>query len=200
MGKPDKIQRRTVDRSFLSSKKGFTVLLHHPTDLFGISSSDHRNAGQPAKNNEAATQSKVTKANDKVSETNVLRSHSYNVEFLGANENVQIVADKELSFYTNYFIGNDRSKWVSHARAFQAVVYQNIYPNIDVRYYSENGRLKYDLIVRPGGDVSRIALQYTGADKLSIRNRELIVKTSVGEVKELYPYSFQFDNVKGRRS
>ena len=67
-----------------------------------------------------------------------------------ANENAQIVPDKELAFYANYFIGNDPSKWATHARVFQALLYKNIYPNIDVRYYSENGRLKYDLIVRSG--------------------------------------------------
>ena len=180
--------------AFFLQKKGFTVLLHHPADLERLMGSNHTDAAGGSKNKGARDESKVNTGGSQV-----LRSHSYTVDFLGANENASIVPDKELAFYTNYFIGNDPSKWVSHARVFQALVYKNIYPNIDVRYYSENGRLKYDLIVHPGGDVNRIALQYTGADKLSLRNKDLIVKTSVGEVKELYPYSFQFDNVKGRK-
>ena len=84
-------------------------------------------------------------------------------------------------------------------KIFQAVLYKDIYPNIDIRYYSESGQLKYDLIVKPGGDPSKIALKYKGADKLFLRNNDLIVKTSIGEVKELYPYSFQTDNIKGRK-
>jgi len=184
--------------AFFLQKKGFTVLLHHPNDLAELIGHSHVN-GQ-SQNRGARDESKVTiSGGNPDHDSKVLRSHSYRVEFLGANESAQIIPDKEQSYYSNYFIGNDPNKWVGHARVFQALLYRNIYPNIDVRYYSENGRLKYDLIIHPGGDVNKIALQYTGADKLSIRNKDLIVKTSVGEVKEMYPYSFQFDNVKGRK-
>jgi gliding motility-associated-like protein len=181
--------------AFFLQKKGFTVLLHHPTDLIRIRRGDHTHEVKTANNKGARDESKVNTSLD----ADILRSHSYQVEFLGANENAQITPDKELPFFTNYFIGNDPSKWATHARVFQALLYRDIYPNIDVRYYSENGRLKYDLIVRPGGDVNKIALRYKGADKLTIRNNELIVKTSVGDAKELYPYSFQFDNMKGKK-
>ncbi len=106
---------------------------------------------------------------------------------------------KAVESYNNYFIGNDPFKWVSNARIFNAILFKNIYPNIDLRYYSENYQLKYDIIVHPGGDPSKIVLAYTGVDKISLKNNDLILKTSVGEVKELYPYSYQSDNVKGRK-
>ena len=183
--------------AFFLQQKGFTVLLHNPGDLARIRGGDHTNKAEPG-GKYPGNGSKVARSSSTSLEKEILRSHSYQVEFVGANENVQIVPDKEVAFYANYLIGNDPSKWTTHARVFQALLYKDIYPNIDVRYYSENGRLKYDLIVRPGGDVSKIALRYKGADKLTIRNNELIVKTSVGEVKELYPYSFQFDNMKGK--
>ena len=35
---------------------------------------------------------------------------------------------------------------------FQGVTYKNIYPGIDLRYYTDNGNLKYDLIIHPGAD------------------------------------------------
>lgn len=184
--------------AFFLQKQGFTVLLHHPTDLTRVRGGDHTTGEE--KNKGGRFESKVVKPLDNPGiQAGTLRSHSYQVEFLGANENAEIVPDRELPFYTNYFIGNDPAKWTSHARVFQALLYKDIYPNIDVRYYSENGRLKYDLIVRAGGDVNKIAMRYRGVDKLSIKNNELIVKTSVGDVKELYPYSFQFDNMKGKK-
>ena len=183
---------------FFLQKKGFTVLLHHPNDLADLIG--HSHAKGQSQNRGARDESKVSvPGGNPDHDSKVLRSHSYTVEFLGANESAPIIPDKEQTYYENYFIGNDPKKWASHARVFQALLYKNIYPNIDVRYYSENGRLKYDLIIHPGGDVNKIALRYTGADKLSIRNKDLIVKTSVGEVKEMYPYSFQFDNIKGRK-
>ena len=130
--------------AFFLQKKGFTVLLHHPSDLDRMLNNDHRSAGSGSQNKGARDESKVNTGG-----ADILRSHAYRVDFIGANENATIVPDKETAFYTNYFIGNDPSKWVTHARVFQALVYKNIYPNIDLRYYSENGRLKYDLIVHP---------------------------------------------------
>ena len=53
------------------------------------------------------------------------------------------------------------------------------------------GRLKYDIIVYPGGDISRISMKYTGHEKLNVKNGELVIQTSVGEVKELAPFSYQ---------
>ena len=45
---------------------------------------------------------------------------------------------------------------------------KNVYPNVDVRYYSNAGAVQYDLIgAKPGADISRIALKYDGADKWS---------------------------------
>ncbi|GAC1705724.1 MAG: hypothetical protein NVS9B7_12250 [Flavisolibacter sp.] len=68
-----------------------------------------------------------------------------------------------------------------------------MYPNIDVRYFSEKGILKYDLIVKPGGRVTDIALKYDGIDELRIKNKDLIIPTTVGNLKELAPYTYQYD-------
>ena len=54
--------------------------------------------------------------------------------------------------------------------------------------------MKYDIIVKPGADISRIAMRYAGADKLEITDRHLVIKTSVGDVQELEPVTYQFEN------
>ena len=59
------------------------------------------------------------------------------------------------------------------------------------------GMLKYDIIAKPGADISKIALKYEGVDKLQVKNKELVVSTSVGELKESYPYTYQSDG-KGK--
>src|SRR3979411_2677744 len=122
-----------------------------------------------------------TKENEKL----VLHSHAYNVDFVDANAVMEIIPDKPVSSYNNYFIGNDPAKWASGCKVYQAVTYKNVYPNIDLRYYIESGRLKYDLIVFPGGDVSSIQMKYSGLEKISVKNGELVLQTSVGEAKEL---------------
>ncbi|WP_240965917.1 PKD domain-containing protein [Pseudoflavitalea sp. G-6-1-2] len=128
-----------------------------------------------------------------------IRAHTYMVEFEGGNPNAEIVPDKLISDEANYFLGNDPSKWARNVGSYQGVTYKSIYPNIDVRYYSDYGNLKYDIIVHPGGDPRQIRMRYTGADKLSIRNQELLIKTSVGTVRERYPYAYQFDMANGKK-
>lgn len=182
---------------------GFTIVLHNQEELARLMRHQHGledNHGSAQRSGKAPKQKNEKNAQPGGPGENKfeLHSHAYRVQFLGGNENAQLAPDKVVNTYNNYIIGNDRSKWVKRAKIYQAVTYKNVYPNIDVRYYSESGTLKYDIIVHPGGDVSKVALRYEGADKLELKRNELIVKTSVGDVKELYPYTYQFDNIKGR--
>ena len=166
--------------AFFLQKTGFTVLQHNSSDLEKLINKIHGH-----RRNELVANR----------ESRVLHSHAYEVEFLGANENAEIIPDKVLPSVTNYFIGNDKNKWASDCKTYGGVTYKNVYPNIDVRYYADAAsHLKYDIIVHPGGDVNKIALQYKGADKLQVKNKELIINTSVGESKELYPYTYQVIN------
>lgn len=194
---------------FYLHQNGFTVVQHNTEDLLRFFQRQHGpvNDNSAAANNTARTAHYPGKDIDQTGGGGsspkypafTIRSHAYQVQFVGASATAEIVPDKVLPTYSNYFIGNDPSKWASQVKIFQAVLYKNVYPNIDVRYYSENGQLKYDLIVNPGGNVSNILMRYEGADKLLIKNKELIIKTSVGDVKELYPYSYQFDQMKGKQ-
>ncbi len=153
--------------NFYLEKKGFTVLLYDTADLAAIIEMGHVTP-KPA----------------------TLHSFAYKVNFLDAAGEIKSLPEKSLPTYNNYFLGNDPKKWASNCKIFQAITYKNVYPNIDVRYYSDGGSLKYDFLVYPGGNVSSIAMQYSGPE-LSIKNKQLVIKTSVGEVKELYPYTYQ---------
>src|SRR5690606_21714073 len=79
----------------------------------------------------------------------------------------------------------------SGCRMFQAVTYKNIYPNIDVRFYTDGGTFKYDFHVHPGGNPAKIILEYNGVDKINVKKGQLILSTSTGELRELEPYSYQ---------
>ena len=127
-----------------------------------------------------------------------VRAHAYRMHFTGASEDVQIVPEKQQESYNNYFIGNDPSKWASNCKIYKGVTYRNMYPGVDVRYYADKGTLKYDIVVNPGANAAAIEMRYEGADKLLVKNGQLYVKTSVGDVKELEPYSYQFDKVNGK--
>jgi gliding motility-associated-like protein len=161
--------------SFFLENQGFTVALHNVDDLKRLSEQMHGHNVKP----------------ENIGQPITVNSHAYKVKFLGGNSFNQNVPDKIQAYHNNYFLGNDQSKWAADCKIAQAVSYKNVYPNIDLRYYSDAGKMKYDIIVHPGGDVNNIAMQYAGIDKLEVKNKELLIKTSVGEIKELYPYSYQ---------
>ncbi|HEX8462466.1 MAG TPA: hypothetical protein VF623_13595, partial [Segetibacter sp.] len=174
-------------------EKGFRVLQSSPADLDKLADLLH-GVGHDEKPTTTAAKSAVVPVKGLPSKDAVtVHSHSYDVSFDNAATPV-ISGDKPLNTLNNYFIGNDSTKWKSNCRIFQAITYQNIYRGIDVRYYTSEGRLKYDIIVQPGADVSQIVMKYEGVDGLEVRNEQLIVKTSVGEMKEMAPYSFQVIN------
>lgn len=168
------------DGSFFIQKKGYTITQFHPEDVQQVT----------LRNQHMADVEEIKSGGNR----GRVRSHSYNVEFIGASEAV-IIPEKPIETVNNYFIGNDKSKWAEGCRIYQAITYKNIYPNIDLRYYVDGGtNLKYDFIVRPGGDVDRIAMKYTGAKSVDVRKRELVITTSLGKSKELQPYTYQVIN------
>jgi gliding motility-associated-like protein len=160
--------------SFFLEKNGFTVLLNDTNGLRTIHEIMH---GTP---DESKLKSNI-----------ILNSFAYNVTLLGASANAVTVPDKPIAYKNNYFIGNDESKWATDCSIYNAVTYKNIYPKIDLRYFSTADKLKYEFIVHPGGNPDMIAMRYDGGVKLSIKNKELIVGTPVGTVKELEPYTYQ---------
>ncbi len=167
--------------AFFLQKDGYKMLVHNQKDLEAISGHVHTDE----KSNRNTTEQMV-------------HSHAYEVKFLNSNPNPQIIAEKAIATYHNYFIGNDTSKWAGHCRLFQVITYKEMYPGVDVRYYTDNGFLKYDLIVHPGADASRIALQYDGLDNMSLKNNELVYKTNVGVLREGVPLTYQMQ-AKGKK-
>ncbi|MDX5320516.1 MAG: hypothetical protein LPK48_05610, partial [Bacteroidota bacterium] len=106
-----------------------------------------------------------------------IRFHAIKTQFLGANQ-VQPVGDFAYTFYRNYFIGNDRSKWASHVPVHQSVAYPKIYDGIDLYVYGEQNQLKYDWVIKAHADPKNIRVQYQGAEDLFLSDGKLFVRTS----------------------
>jgi gliding motility-associated-like protein len=173
---------------FFIEPQGFTVLMHNAGDLEALVEYMHPHGAAHTPNEQPVGSN---------GPQFLLRSHAYKVKFDGANQKAKAIPDKVLPSYNNYFIGSDQSKWAADCKIYQAITYQDMYPGVDVRYYSDaGGKLKYDIIVKPGADEEKISMIYDGADKLKIKNKELVISTSVGDVRELYPYTYEVVNGK----
>jgi hypothetical protein len=129
------------------------------------------------------------------SEKTKVKGHNYEVNFVGADLS-HFSKTKEQSEYYNYFLGNDKKKWASKVKAYENVTFNSIYKDIDLKLYSHDQNLKYDLIVKKGGDVNSIRLNYQYTDGIELVNSELVIKTSVGNVIEKEPFAYQIINGK----
>ncbi|ULQ58291.1 PKD domain-containing protein [Flavihumibacter rivuli] len=177
--------------AFFLSRNGFVVLQHNAEDLSRMASVAHGHAHDEREGNYSSRDEIRNKPGE--SGNIVLRSHAYAMSFDGMNPGVQVVGEKPQPTYNNYFLGDDPSKWASNCRIFNTVTYKNVYPNIDVRYFTDEGQVKYEFIVHPGGNPSSIVMQYDGVDKLYTKKGELVIATSVGDIREMPPYTYQSD-------
>ncbi len=125
------------------------------------------------------------------------RAHALKIDFPGASDEVRFAEGKHVSFYENYFLGNDPAKWQSQLYPAMEVEQKNVYPGIELRYYgTEQGELKYDYVLAPQADYTLIRRVYSGADQLFLKQGELHIVTSIGTVIEKRPKAFQLINGK----
>src|SRR5579863_466319 len=122
--------------------------------------------------------------------------------YLGANVAPRLEGLDLLEGKANYLIGNDPNNWQTDVPLFGRVIYQDLYPGIDMLHSSSARRLKSEFVVAPGADPSLIQIAYTGADIRVDEAGALIFTTPNGEVRESAPEIYQDaaggrDTVKG---
>jgi hypothetical protein len=119
------------------------------------------------------------------------------LDFEDANPDVRIVGRERTDAVVSYFKGRP-SEWKTGLATWSAVVYEDLWPGIDLVYGSEGGRLKYTFLVEPGADPGRIRLAYRGASSVRMTAAgRLSVATPAGSFEEEAPLSWQ-DGPDGR--
>ncbi len=136
-------------------------------------------------------------ASDSAPEPEIEReSFALKVAFAGANDSPEVVGEDRLPWNNNYFIGKDPAKWRTDVPNFAKIRLKEVYDGVDLVYYGNKNRIKYDFVVRPGEDPSKITLTYdlgeNAGNALSINSSgELVIKTPLGVIREQKPYCYQ---------
>ncbi len=105
-------------------------------------------------------------------------------KFVGANPNPEAVAEGQMEYKCNYFLGNDPTKWHTDVPNYEAITLKDIYPGIDLKYSGDNnGQAAYEFIAVPSADIAQIKVEYEGAEETSIdSDGRLILKTKWGDM------------------
>lgn len=124
-------------------------------------------------------------------ENEKLSHHSFKVNFVGANTNIQYAPSSKRKYYYNYITGSDSSSWFGKVGIFDEVNMNNVYDGIDMAVYGKGTDLKYDFRISPGADPSLIRFSYEGVTPALTAEGHLRIKTSVNEIQELAPFTYQ---------
>jgi len=112
-----------------------------------------------------------------------------------ANPAAKVTGVDELAGTSNYFIGNDPTKWRTNVPTYGKVKYEGIYSGIDLVYYGNQRQLEYDFIVAPGADPHRIQFDVRGAKRIRRdAHGELVLKMGEGEIRWHKPVVYQEKN------
>ncbi|MCK4970983.1 MAG: hypothetical protein KAS77_10655, partial [Thermoplasmata archaeon] len=106
------------------------------------------------------------------------------LEFDGASS-LGAIGKDPLPGVTNILKGQDPSAWRKGLLTYREVVYPDLYPGIDLVYRMAHGRVKYDLVLRPGSDLSEFRVLVSGHEAMDIDpSGDLVIGTAAGPLRD----------------
>ncbi|HTR39098.1 MAG TPA: SBBP repeat-containing protein [Bryobacteraceae bacterium] len=121
------------------------------------------------------------------------------MSFAGGNPSAPMAAEASQRSTSNYFVGNDPTKWRTAVPNYARVRYSGIYPGIDLVYYGREGTLEYDWIVAPGADPGKIRITFEGRPDLRIDGQgDLVIRQGGNEYRHKKPAIYQ--EIAGKRT
>lgn len=117
--------------------------------------------------------------------------------FVGGRDDVVPVAEARTATTVSFFSGG-RDTWLTRQATYRRLVYERVWPGIDVAFEGEASGLKQVFTVGPGADPAAIALAWRGARSLRADGAgRLVVGTAAGELVDAAPVAWQ--EIGGRR-
>jgi hypothetical protein len=120
------------------------------------------------------------------------------MELAGARPGHAVSGSNPTGATTNYFIGNDPSKWQTKVPTYASVRYGAVYPGVDLIYYGNQRRLEYDFIVAPHADPKQIKLHFSGAQGLRL-DKDGNLKLMAGDGEVVFQKPTVYQEKKGHR-
>ncbi len=111
----------------------------------------------------------------------------------------QLAGQSQLSSYHNYFLGNDTTRWRSRVPLYQEVRSTAGTQGVNVRYYVQQGTLRYDVLLSPGADPALLQFHVDGADRCTVDSKgDLVLSTVNGEIRQQQLLAYQTIGSKKR--
>ena len=114
------------------------------------------------------------------------------MQVAGAKAHASPQPEERLQSYSNYFIGNDPSKWIQGVPHFGRIRMAGVRKGVDVVFYGNQRQIEYDLEIAPNANTSDLRLRFDGAQSLTVdRDGDLLIHTPAGDLREHAPIAWQ---------
>jgi hypothetical protein len=176
---------------FLARGKGYTLFLTPSEAILALRQVRNGAEGKAKPHNEAIhSDHEHHKPVERIEE---IKQTVVRMKLLEAKSDPAVTGREELPGKLNYIIGDDPTKWYTNIPTYARVQYTDVYPDVDLIYYGNHGQLEYDVVVKPGGDPSRVRLAIEGIESLNITDvGDLeIGLIDIGKIIQKRPYAYQ---------
>jgi len=134
-------------------------------------------------------------ANDKSSIPSTTRNYHYNtftILFKGSKGFSGYEKINPFETKRNFIDARSSEKNVTNVSSYGEILLKHIYPDIDLRLYSqESGQMEFDWIIAPYADASIIKMKFEGHEKLAINNKgDLDIGLAMGSFHIHLPESY----------
>jgi gliding motility-associated-like protein len=120
--------------------------------------------------------------------------HYLYAEWMGAEETSVVSADEEQSYFYAYASGKNNTIKTS---VYKKITYRNLYPGIDAVYIFPDKKtgIKYSLIIHPGADISKVKLEYKGANSVhEDADGNIVISSELGTITDHPPVSYYMES------
>jgi uncharacterized repeat protein (TIGR01451 family) len=119
--------------------------------------------------------------------------HAITLRWVGSAGVPTFVPKDLLPGISNYFVGNDQSRWVSQVPHYSQLKETGVRSGVDVRYHSDaDGDLEYDLIVAPDTDLASFHLSIEGAEQVHLCDAGALCLEAGGvKLRQLAPQAYE---------
>ncbi|MBN2206522.1 MAG: SBBP repeat-containing protein [Candidatus Aminicenantes bacterium] len=125
------------------------------------------------------------------------RAETSRVRFAGARSDAKVSAADPADYRVNFFYGSGPDAWMTDIPTATAIVYEGLYPGVDLKVYGVERQVEYDWIVRAGADPAAIAVEIEGGRARINADGDLVVAGASDKLVHRAPVAFQ--DIDGRR-
>ena len=169
---------------YMARGNGYTAFLTANETVFAMHTGSRANSAAAKKYPGTVSKTRETAGKD--------ANAAIRMRLVGANSTPRIVAENQLPGHSNYFIGNDPSKWQSGVKQYARISYSEVYPGVSLAFHGQQRQLEFDFIVAPGAEAESIRFDISGAKKITTdASGNLVLSSAAGNVVLHKPLSYQ---------